>query len=210
MGSTLAEHVLVLKGGGVAFPSPPWHLSAQMWLSVFRVPAGAGVEPGVYGAAFVSYEPPGVLSYRELLVARLLDTRRRRVRITDIWVDNETSREGGRVLWAIPKELAELDLEETRVGPTSHTALAARVDGAAVASAEFAAAPGAALLRTPFSATISQERDGAEVLTSWRGSAKSLPALGSWDFDPTGPLAFLHGRRPLVSFRLTDVRMVFG
>jgi hypothetical protein len=210
MGSTLAEHVLVLKGGGVAFPSPPWHLSAQMWLSVFRVPAGAGVEPGLYGAAFVSYEPPGVLTYRELLVARLLDARRRRVRITDIWVDDETSLEGGRVLWAIPKELAELDLEETRVGPTSHTSLAARVDGTTVASAQFASAPGAALVRTPFAATIAQERDGVDVVTSWHGSAKSLPALGSWEVEPTGTLAFLHGRRPLVSFRLTDVRMVFG
>jgi acetoacetate decarboxylase len=210
MGPTLAERVLVLKGGGVAFPSPPWHLSAQMWLSVFRVPAGAGAEPGLYGAAFVSYEPPGVLSYRELLVARLLDTRRRRVRITDIWVDSEASREGGRVLWAIPKELAELDLEETRVGPTSHTALAAGTGGATIAAAQFASAPGAALVRTPFSATIVQERDGADVVTSWRGSAKSLPALGSWEVDPSGPLAFLHGRRPLVSFRLSDVRMVFG
>nr|WP_297418846.1 acetoacetate decarboxylase family protein [uncultured Nocardioides sp.] len=194
----------------MAFPSPPWHLSAQMWLSVFRVPAGAGVEPGVYGVAFVSYEPPGVLSYRELLVARLLDTRRRRVRITDIWVDDETSRAGGRVLWAIPKELADFDLEETRVGPTAHTALAARVDEVTVASAQFASAPGAALVRAPFAATLVQPRDGRDLLTPWRGSAKSLPALGSWEFDPSGPLAFLQGRRPLVSFRLTDVRLVFG
>ena len=181
-----------------------------MWLSVFRVPAGAGVEPGVYGVAFVSYEPPGVLSYRELLVARLLDTRRRRVRITDIWVDDETSRAGGRVLWAIPKELADFDLEETRVGPTAHTALAARADEVTVASAQFASAPGAALVRAPFAATLVQPRDGRDLLTPWRGSAKSLPALGSWEFDPSGPLAFLQGRRPLVSFRLTDVRLVFG
>lgn len=181
-----------------------------MWLSVFRVPPGSGAEPGVYGAAFVAYEPPGVLTYRELLVARLLDARRRRVRITDIWVDSETSREGGRVLWAIPKELAEIDLEETRVGPTAHTSLGARVGGTTVASAQFASAPGAALVRTPFSATIEQERDGATVVTPWRGSSRALPALGSWDVDTSGPLAFLHGRRPVVSFRLSDVRLVFG
>ena len=31
------------------------------------------------------------------------------------------------------------------------------------------------------------------------------------DFDAlTSSLAFLHGRRPLVSFRLSDVRLVFG
>ena len=202
------------------FPSPPWQLSAQMWLSVFRLGPGSGSDgdsegghpPGVYGAAFVSYEEPGPLTYRELLVARLLDGRHRRVRITDIWVDSVASRDGGRVLWAIPKELAELDLEETRVGPTAHTSFAARVSGAEVASGQFAAAPGAALVRTPFAATTSQLRDGTgpEVVTPLRGSARTLPALGTWDFAPDGPLAFLHGRRPLVSFRLRDVRLRFG
>ena len=198
------------------FPSPPWQLSAQMWLSVFRLGPAAGADPehppGVYGAAFVSYEEPGPLTYRELLVARLLDGRHRRVRITDIWVDSVASRDGGRVLWAIPKELAELDLEETRVGPTAHTSFAARVRGTAVASGQFAAAPGAALVRTPFGATTSQLRDGTgpEVVTPLRGSARTLPALGTWDFAADGPLAFLHGRRPLVSFRLSDVRLRFG
>ena len=197
------------------FPSPPWRLSAQMWLSLFRLPHDAGTEhpAGLYGTAFVSYEEPGPLTYRELLVARRLDVRSRAVRITDIWVDSEASREGGRVLWAIPKELAELDLEETRVGPTAHAAFAARVDQTTVASGQFAAAPGAALLRLPFAATVSQWRDGPgspEVVTPWRGSSRTLPALGSWDFDPSGPLAFLHGRRPLLSLRLTDVRLQFG
>ena len=197
----------------VPFPSPPWQLSAQMWLSVFRVGESGRADrpPGVYGAAFVSYEEPGPLTYRELVVARMLDARRRRLRITDVWVDSATSRDGGRVLWAIPKDLAELELEETRVGPTSHTAFAARVDGVEVAAGQFAGAPGAALLRTPFGATASQLRDsGAEVVTSIRGSARTLPALGSWDFAASGPLGFLHGRRPVVSFRMSDVRLTFG
>ena len=184
-----------------------------MWLSVFRVgESGREDRPaGVYGAAFVSYEEPGPLTYRELVVARLLDTRRRRVRITDIWVDSVESRDGGRVLWAIPKELARLDLEETRVGPTAHSAFAARADGTEIASGQFASAPGAALVRTPFTATASQLREtGEEVRTSMRGSARTLPAWGSWDFAADGPLGFLHGRRPYLSFRLTDVRLTFG
>jgi acetoacetate decarboxylase len=165
----------------------------------------------VYGAAFVSYEEPGPLHYRELVVARLLDARRRRLRITDIWVDSETSRDGGRVLWAIPKDLADLDLDETRVGPTAHTSFAGRVAGTEVASGQFAGAPGAALLRTPFGATTSQLRaSGEEVRTPIRGSARTLPAMGSWDFAPDGPLGFLHGRRPVVSFRMSDVRLTFG
>ncbi len=193
-----------------------------MWLSVFRLPSDAGVShpSGMYGAAFVSYEEPGPLTYRELLVARLLDTRSRRVRITDIWVDSAASRDAGRVLWAIPKSLAELDLEETRVGPTAHTAFAARVEGAEVAAGQFASTPGAALVRAPFSASTSQLRGGPgdgsrsgagdEVVTPMRGSARTLPALATWDFAADGPLGFLHGRRPLVSFRLRDVRVRFG
>ena len=57
------------------FPSPPWQLTAQMWLSVFAVrDTGRPDRPaGVYGAAFVDYEEDGVLAYHELLVARLHD-----------------------------------------------------------------------------------------------------------------------------------------
>ncbi len=195
------------------FPSPPWRLSAQVWLSVFRIgdTGRPDREPGVYGAAFAAYEEPGVLTYRELVVARLLDVRHRRLRVTDIWVDSAASRDGGRALWAVPKELAELDLEETRVGPTAHTAFAARVDGREVAAGQFAGAPGAALVRAPFAGSTAQLRpDGTEVSAAIRGTARSLPALGSWDFAPDGPLGFLHGRRPVVSFRLSDVRLTFG
>ena len=140
-----------------------------------RAPAPTtGHPPGVYGAAFVSYEEPGPLTYRELLVARLLDGRHRRVRITDIWVDSVASRDGGRVLWAIPKELAELDLEETRVGPTAHTSFAARVSGAEVASGQFAAAPGAALVRTPFArddlAAARRDRARGGHAAAWLGA----------------------------------------
>ena len=50
------------------FPSPPWQLNAQMWLSVFRV-GGSGTADrpdGMYGAGFVSYEAGSALTYREL------------------------------------------------------------------------------------------------------------------------------------------------
>jgi acetoacetate decarboxylase len=195
------------------FPSPPWQLSAQMWLSVFRVgDTGRDDRPaGTYGAAFVSYEEPGPLTYRELVLARLLDTRKRRLRITDIWVDSVESRDGGRALWAIPKHLADLDLEQTRVGPSTHTAFAARVDGVEIAAGQFAASPGAALVRVPFAVTTSQVRDDAhEVRTPIRGSARTLPAWATWDLAPGGPLGFLHGRRPVISFSLSDVRLTFG
>jgi acetoacetate decarboxylase len=189
-------------------------MNAQMWLSVFRVrDTGRPDRPaGVYGTAFVSYEEGSPLTYLELLCARLLDARRRQVRITDIWVDSPTSVEGGRSLWAIPKDLAKLDLDDRRLGPTSFTEVAGDVDGRRIAAGQFAGLPGASLVRAPFAATTSQVREetGQEVVTSMTGSARPLPALATWDFDPDGPLGFLHGLRPLASFRLTDLRLTYG
>lgn len=189
-------------------------MSAQMWLSVFvlRESPRPDRPAGLYGAAFVDYQQGSPLTYHELLVARLLrDGLSRHVRITDIWVDSEESKAGGRSLWAIPKEIAELPLEEQRTGPVTRTRFAGYTGGERIATGRFTAAPQAALVRTPFAASTSQLREGGStVVTSMRGSAKSLPCLGSWDFDAQGPLGFLHGRRPLASFRLTDLRLTFG
>jgi acetoacetate decarboxylase len=194
-------------------------MNAQMWLSLFRVrDSGRADRPdGLYGAALVSYEQGSPLTYLELLVARLLDARARQVRITDIWVDSAESMAGGRSLWAIPKDLAELELDDRRLGPTAHTEFAGRMGGQEIASGAFASLPGAAMVRAPFRAAAAQVRPGAgaghpaaEVVTPMAGSARTLPALGSWEFAADGPLGFLHGRAPLTSFRLTDVRLRFG
>jgi acetoacetate decarboxylase len=195
------------------FPSPPWRMTARMWLSVFRVAdtGRADRAAGTYGAAFVSYEEGSRLTYRELAVARLLDPLRRTVEITDIWVDSEESLRGGRSLWAIPKELADLAVEERRLGPASQASFTAAVAGTQVASGRFGAVPAAALVRTPYAASARQTRaDGGIVQTPMRGSARAVPAWATWDFVPDGPLAFLHGHRPLVSLRLHDVRLTFG
>ena len=196
------------------FPSPPWQLHAQMWLSVFGVrDSGRPDRPaGMYGAAFVDYQKGSVLTYHELLVARLLrDGRSPRLRITDIWVDSPESMAGGRSLWAIPKHLANLPLRDNTLGPASRTTFSGVADGQHLASGTFRSLPALALLRTPFTAATSQEReDGTTVVTPVTGSARSLPCLGSWTFDADGPLAFLHGRRPLMSLRLRDVRLRFG
>ena len=72
--------------------------------------------------------PGSDLTYSELLVARrarstsdgagsiprLSGPLRASLEITDIWVDSPASRNGGRELWAIPKELC--DLERTTTG----------------------------------------------------------------------------------------------
>jgi acetoacetate decarboxylase len=200
--------------GVVPFPSPPWQLKAQMWLSLFVVrDSGREDRPaGLYGAAFVDYEDGGALTYHELLVARLLrDGRAPRVRVTDIWVDSPESLAGGRSLWALPKQLADLPLRSSGWGVATRTSFSGVADGQHLATGTFTAVPRAAIVRTPFSTSTSQERpDGSVLVTPFGGSARSLPCRGRWRFDPDGPLAFLHDRRPFLSFRLRDVDLRFG
>jgi hypothetical protein len=198
----------------VPFPSPPWSLRAQAWVSVFVLPGALRSDrpAGVYGAAFVDYREGGVLTYHELLVARLLrDGRTPRIRITDIWVDSPESMSGGRALWAIPKQLADLPLAERSTGPVATTTFGAVAGGRSFASGSFTSMPRAALVRTPFRASTSQLReDASAVVAPLAGSARAVPCRGAWTFDPDGPLGFLSGRRPLVSLRLSDTRLRFG
>ena len=194
------------------FPSPPWSLRGHLWLSLFPVRSGTvGRPPGLYGAAFVDYAAGAVLSYRELLVARLvLDGAVPRVHITDIWVDSEASREGGRSLWAIPKELAELHIGRRGLGPAARVSCDANIVGAPVAAARFTGAR-VPSLRTPFRFTVRQEReDGTPVVTTVSGSSRNLPVLARWDFGAQGPLAWLHGRTSVASFEIGDFRITFG
>lgn len=184
-----------------------------MWLSLFPVRDSGTPErpPGLYGAAWVDYQDGGVLAYRELLVARLVrDGAVPRVSVTDIWVDSEPSRTGGRSLWAIPKELAELHVSDRDLGPTRRTSCAASLDGSPVAAVKVTSVD-VPTVRTPFAFSVRQRReDGSPVVTKVTGTAKSLPSLARWDFGAAGPLAWLHGRRPVSSFRLSDFRLTFG
>ena len=193
------------------YPPAPWGLQGQGWLSLFRV-RRAGLRPdGLYVAAFVSYEPDSPLTYSELLVARVLD--RRQVEITDIWVDSVASRDGGRALWAIPKELCDFTREHRRTGPLSRTTWSAGVGRRPIAEASFTDASKFAP-RLPFGAGTRQPTlaavEGAPVTATFRGSAKALACRGSWAFDAAGPLGWLHGQRRVGSFRVADFRMQFG
>ena len=201
----------------MTYPPAPWDLHGQLWLSLFRVRHGdhPDREPGVYGAALVSYETPSPLIYSELLVARpVRQAGGRRVNITDIWVDSPDSLQGGRALWSIPKDLCEFQRTATgrRVQRTSWTTT---LDGAPIASARFTDVTSSAP-RAPFKASTWQQRAAGEagadreVVAHIKGSAKAFPAHGSWDFDVRGPLAWLAGKRPLASFRMTDFQMSFG
>jgi acetoacetate decarboxylase len=201
----------------LGYPAAPWRLRGQLWLSLFRVTGGAGRSAGrpdgVYGAAFVSYEPGGSLDYSELLLARPVRSAEhgRRIRVTDIWVDSPASMAGGRELWAIPKGLCDFTLETSHVGPVSRTEWAASADRRPIARARFTDVSRAAV-RLPFRSGLWQPGiDGGGPRTApLRGSSRTLPCRGHWEFAPDGPLGWLAGRRPVASLRMTDFRLSFG
>ena len=204
-----------------AYPPEPWHLRGQMYLSVFLVPAAqlpplpaalrGTVRPvtvagrAVAGVAWVRYEPGGVLSYRELLSAVLVHERGRpRVTIAGIWVDDVRSRDGGRALWGIPKELARLQIDADATGTVRTRAGA----GTAIADADVRPRrwPG----RWPLGLTVVQDLDDRVRRTPVRGRAGLSPAAATWRADPGGPLGYLAGRRPVLSCAIADFRLRFG
>lgn len=201
----------------MTYPPAPWQMHGQLWLSLFRVREGdhPDREPGVYGAALVSYEKPSPLTYSELLVARPVKRAGgRRVNIVDIWVDSADSRDGGRDLWAIPKDLCKFG-RTTTGARVQHTTWETNLDGVPIASARFSDVSGLAP-RAPFRGSTWQRRTATEagadreVIAEMRGSARVLPCRGAWEFNAEGPLSWLAGKRPLASFRMSDFSMSFG
>ena len=196
----------------MAYPPAPWKLHGQLWVSLFRVRDGDHPTrpPGVYGAALVSYEDPSPLTYSELLVARPVKAEgARRVNITDIWVDSADSRDGGRDLWAIPKDLCDFG-RTTDGGRVQRTSWSTTLRGVPVASARFTDVSRHAP-RAPFRGSTWQRRHSGETeVALLKGSGRALPCHGSWDFSEVGPLAWLAGKRPIASFRVADFQMSFG
>jgi hypothetical protein len=171
------------------YPPEPWDLRGEALLTFWltgRTPVGRGV----VCTAFVDYHPGGLLPYHELLVST---PARWGVTIPLIWVDSAASRAGGRELWGIPKEMAAF--------PDPYTA-----EG--IASARFTrprrGLPVAAVGRTV------QPWQGEVVRAGLKASATVTPVRAAWEFERTGPLAFLRHRRPLLSLAVRDLRMRFG
>jgi hypothetical protein len=193
------------------YPPQPWDLRGDVQTSVFLVPLAdmpvdlpPGWRPvrvgrfGVVATAWVSYRPGGVLAYEELM-STLLVRRGRRVllTITHTWVDSAASRDGGRELWGIPKELAKFG-----------TFVAATEGGLIAVGAVRTRFLFAGRLRLRFS--VVQRLAGAAKVTPVRVQARVGLARASLAADTGGPLAFLAGRRALLSLSVVDFRMIFG
>ena len=199
----------------VTYPAEPWHLRGQLHASAFLVPLAdvpvdvpAGCQPirlgrnGIVGVAWVSYEPGGVMQYRELMATLLV---RQGIRvmptITHIWVDSPASRDGGRALWGIPKELAQFDFDGTNlsarddIGPLAHATVS-----------RLFALPG----RWPSGFRVAQWLGGKPKFSPVRSRSAVEIARATFEADPSGPLAFLSGRRPIASVTMRDFEMIFG
>ncbi|KJK33266.1 hypothetical protein UK23_46855 [Lentzea aerocolonigenes] len=190
----------------MSFPPEPWYLRGTLVLSVFRVPrrlvrdehlpAGTRLITlagnAFVAVAFVSYEPGGVLTYEELLVATpVWDRGAVAVSVPQIWVDSEASRLGGRELWAIPKQLA-------RFGEGSSIAGVAVTGGVPL--------PG----RWKVAGRVVQRLDGRDVRAHAAMSGRVRLVRAGWMFPVGGPLGYLTGRTPLVSLAMDDMRLTFG
>ncbi|WP_020672771.1 acetoacetate decarboxylase family protein [Amycolatopsis nigrescens] len=199
------------------YPAEPWHLAGQAYLSVWRVPPAelpalpAGLRPvRVAGSAFVvtawiDYQPPGQLSYHELLATVAVRGGWRPTgSITEIWVDSATSMAGGRALWGIPKDLAALDFRHGR----TFTA-AAGTDTEWIATAAFTRRAGAPVA-PPTGFRIAQTLHGALKYSPVRARARPHFAVANWNINPDGPLGYLTGRTPLLSVCLRDFTLRFG
>jgi hypothetical protein len=199
----------------MTYPAEPWALRGQLHASAFLVPlveipvdVPPGSTPikigrnGIVGVIWVDYQAGGILQYRELMTTLILRRGRALLpTITHIWVDSPQSRDGGRALWGIPKELAVFDFEgnsfaaHDEVGPLARASVRRLLD-----------LPG----RWPTNFAVAQWLDGKAKISPVRSRAGLALSKASVEADPTGPLAFLAGRRPFASFSLRDFDMCFG
>ncbi|EHK83094.1 Acetoacetate decarboxylase (ADC) [Saccharomonospora azurea SZMC 14600] len=199
------------------YPDEPWRLAGEAFVSVWSVPSRElprlrdVVTPLTVGGravvvtAWIDYTPPGQLSYHELLATvAVRHGWAPAASITEIWVDCEASRAGGRALWGIPKELATFELDRTDALTAS-----AATDEEWIATATFSSrGPAAVPARARFS--VIQAGDGRPRVSPVRARLRPRLASATWTVNPDGPLGYLAGRRPLLNVQLTDARLLFG
>jgi hypothetical protein len=195
-----------------AYPAEPWDLHGHAYVGTWLVPRAhlpaphsAATRPvtifgrGIVGAAFFVYEDPSPLTYDEIMATVLVrDGWRVRVSITHIWVNSPASRDGGRDLWAIPKDLADFDV-------VPHATYVARSIGS-LSLRRVRRLP----WMLPGGFTIAQDRAGTLQVSPVAGRLRLGVARGRWTFQADGPLGFLHGRRPLLTLAIRPFRILFG
>ena len=199
-----------------SYPPSPWRLTAHAYVGVFVVPRAQLPAPhssetkpitilgrGIVAAAWFVYEEPSPLAYNEVMGTLLVRKGwHPLVSITDIWVDSVASRDGGRALWGIPKELAEFEVEP-------HTSYEAACCGTEIGSLEVLTSRQLPF-EVPVGFSCGQDRAGQLLITKVRGKGTLGLFTGSWSFAASGPLGYLNGRKPLLSLVARPVKITFG
>lgn len=152
----------------MTYPEAPWQLSGELII----VPAL--VKPRALGGVMLANYTSGTLAYRELIVFSRATARG--MVISHIYVDDERSRDGGRHIWGLPKELATFTYEPGRFEARQEQPLL---------TARIRRRPGKLPLFVP--APIVSEA-GRTLGRAW---VKAAPALVTLDVPPGSPFAAL-------------------
>jgi len=198
--------------GMTDYPPEPWDLYGHAYVGVWLLPKGDAPAPSspatrtitIFGravvcAAFFVYEEPSPLTYDEIMATVLVrEGWRPRVSITHIWVNSVASRDGGRRLWAIPKDLADFEVAR-------HSSYAAQGIGS-LAVTRARRLPG----RLPLGFRIAQDRAGTLLVSPVSGRIRLGFATARWSLAADGPLGFLVGRKPLLTLACKPFHLLFG
>lgn len=199
------------------YPPAPWRLFAHAYIGVFLVPAERLPNPhapdtrpitifgrGIVAVAFFVYEEPSPLTYGEVMQTVLVrDGWRIRISITDIWVDSPASRDGGRELWSIPKELATFAIDPDR----SYTAQMNEQPFARVRLHR----PARPRIPLRFGFRLAQgDPDRTTRTTPVRVRGRFGLAGAGWWTAGAAPFAAVSQRRPVVTLAAHRLRLIFG
>ncbi|GAB2755929.1 acetoacetate decarboxylase family protein [Streptomyces bullii] len=202
-------------------PPEPWNLTGDMFVSLWRVPAGdlphwrlpPGARPWIVRRRctlvtfWVDYQPGGVLAYREFLIAMAVRYRRRLAASTvAAWVDDEQALAGGRALWGIPKHPGRFTLHADRGGMRAELTPSG-APGVRVEYHDLLRLP----WRLPARAHLIQQRpDGTTCRVPLRIHGRPCLGRARTAAEPSSPLSFLTHHSPLLSLGVRDFRSTVG
>ncbi len=157
------------------FPPPPWRLEGEAVL----VWCGGG-----RGLLLARYDEGATLAYHELIAFSGLRRRGRFVGfdVGGIWVDSAASRDGGRAIWGLPKELATFRWTSERVTVGAE-------DGSKILAADLRRAP--VRMPVPLLPAVFGRRGERELWTASFGTLRGGPAWARVAADPSSPVAAL-------------------
>jgi len=206
------------------YPPAPWALTGQMYSSIWWVPAAGCTVPldpelvpiqaagrVCVATVFVHYQPGSVLTYHEVLggvLVRHTRTGRTGMTVPFIWVDSASSKQGGRELWGVPKEMARFTFDHNAPGG-GFSGEAWDESGRPLLSARFTGELGLPGSVRPKLALPSLQPLRGELHEA-QASIECAPRVmrARYTIPPESPLAALGiaGRRPLLSTWLKDFR----